>query len=87
MGVALGIELVVQVCGGAVAPLAITHSILIGLGYVLREVRPVAVKSTAVRASKIHVESLIEDDGEGLEGGRVEQVDLVDAAVEQCMTR
>jgi hypothetical protein len=77
MWVALGIELAVQVFDGVVIPLAITHGILVGLGYVLREVGPGAVKSTTVRASKSLVEPLIEDDGargdgEGLVGGRVE---------------
>jgi hypothetical protein len=72
MWVALGVELVMQVFGGAVAPFTIAHGVLVGLGYVLREVGAVTVKSTTVRASKSFVESLIEDGGEGLEGGRVQ---------------
>jgi hypothetical protein len=72
MWVALGIELVVQVFDGAVTPLTVTHGVLVGLGYVLREVGAVTVQSTAVRASKPLVESLIEDAGESLVRGRVE---------------
>jgi hypothetical protein len=72
MWVALGIELAVQVFDGAVTPLTITNGVLVGLGYVLREVGPVTVQSTTVRASESLVESLMEDDGEGLVGGRVE---------------
>jgi hypothetical protein len=72
MGVAFGVELVVQVFDGDAAPLTITHGVLIGLGYVLREVGAVTVKSTTVRSSKSLVEPLIEDDREGLERGRVQ---------------
>jgi hypothetical protein len=72
MWVAFGIELVMQVFDGAVTPLTITHGVLVGLGYVLREVGPVTEQRTTVRASKPLVESLIEDAGESLVGGRVE---------------